>query len=98
MYIALNTQRLTQSLQKIFTNYKIKEIQQEKQKEDVIKKLDEIKKVNVKPKETSEDDSSGNEYSVSPKNEFAKVEERESRYQMSRDFLLEMRAKRPYYQ
>ena len=44
MYVALNTSNLTQSLQKIYTNYKINEIEQEKQKEEVLKKIDEIKK------------------------------------------------------
>jgi len=44
MYVALNTQNMTQSLQKIYTNYKIKEIETEKNREEVLKKFIEIKK------------------------------------------------------
>ena len=32
-----------------------------------------MKKLNLKAKESSEEDSSGSEYSVSPKNEFAEI-------------------------
>jgi hypothetical protein len=41
-----------------------------------------MKKLNLKAKakESSEEDSSGSEYSVSPKNEFAEIEHKESRY------------------